>query len=115
MNAAPALGPKPEFTLASTIIPSQKSLKELSCDQFVEEVKRLLSTPHSEIAYTELIEGETKRAYETIQVNSNYHFSITPELFFSIPRNTFQSSRETDGSVYNCCEIWRFEAAAIIC
>lgn len=81
LNAAPALGPKPEFTLASTIIPSQKSLKELSCDQFVEEVKRLLSTPHSEIAYTELIEGETKRAYETIQVNSNYHFSITPELF----------------------------------
>lgn len=44
-------------------------------------MKRLLSTPHSEIAYTELIEGETKRAYETIQVNSNYHFSITPELF----------------------------------
>ncbi|MCB6463429.1 hypothetical protein LI138_14240 [Phocaeicola dorei] len=82
LNAAPALGPKPEFTLASTIIPSQKSLKELSCDQFVEEVKRLLSTPHSEIAYTELIEGETKRAYETIQVNSNYHFSITPELFY---------------------------------
>ena len=94
MNAAPALGPKPEFTLASTIIPSQKSLKELSCDQFVEEVKRLLSTPHSEIAYTELIEGETKRAYETIQVNSNYHFSITPELFSQYQEIHFKAVEE---------------------
>lgn len=81
LNAAPALGPRPEFITDSTLSSTPNRLKELSCVQFVEEVKRLLSTPYSEIAYTELIESETKYAYEAIIANANYHFSITPKLF----------------------------------
>lgn len=81
VNAAPALGPRPEFITDSTVPSTPNRLKELSCTQFVEEVKRLLSTPYSEIAYTELIESETKRAYEAVQSKANYNFSITPELF----------------------------------
>ncbi len=81
LNAAPALGPRPEFIADSTLSSTPNRLKELSCVQFVEEVKRLLSTPYSEIAYTELIESETKYAYEAILANANYHFSITPKLF----------------------------------
>lgn len=65
----------------STVSSTPNHLEELSCVQFVKEVKRLLSTPYSEIAYTELIESETKRAYEAVQANANYNFSITPELF----------------------------------
>lgn len=81
LNAAPALGPRPEFITDSTLSSTPNRLKELSRVQFVEEVKRLLSTPYSEIAYTELIESETKYAYEAILANANYHFSITPKLF----------------------------------
>lgn len=81
LNAAPALGPRPEFITDPTLSSTPNRLKELSCVQFVEEVKRLLSTPYSEIAYTELIESETKYAYEAILANANYHFSITPKSF----------------------------------
>ncbi len=81
LNVAPALGPRPEFISDLTMPSVSNNLKELSTQQFVEEVKRLLSTPYSEIAYTELIEGETRRAYEIIQANANYNFSITPESF----------------------------------
>lgn len=81
LNAAPALGPRPEFITDSTLSSTPNRLKELSCVQFVEEVKRLLSTSYSEIAYTELIESETKYAYEAILANANYHFSITPKSF----------------------------------
>lgn len=81
LNASPALGPRPEFITDSTLSSTPNRLKELSCVQFVEEVKRLLSTPYSEIAYTELIESETKYAYEAILANANYNFSITPDLF----------------------------------
>lgn len=82
INAAPALGPKPSFNQSGkkdSVV--TKVSQELTIQQFVEEIKRLLSTPNSEIAYTEMIEEETKKAYSKIMSQADYNFSINPQNF----------------------------------
>lgn len=83
INAAPALGPKPTFETAKGEAAVDATLpnKEMTTERFVAEVKRLLSTPNSEIAYTEMIEDEGKTAYDKILLYAKYNFSITPEAF----------------------------------
>lgn len=82
INAAPALGPKPSFvSKEEAIAQSGKIKQEMTSEQFVSEIKRLLSIPNSEIAYTEMIEGEAQKAYEKILLHANYKFSITAESF----------------------------------
>lgn len=84
VNAAPALGPKPSFGSTKTYgYDVVDETKELTVTQFVEEVKRLLSTPNSEIAYTEMIEVEGKKAYEKILEKANYNFTINSTNFKS--------------------------------
>lgn len=92
LNAAPALGPIPSFAKvqSSTMTQAEES-PELQRAHFVAEVKRLLSTPNSEIAYTELVEGETKRAYNQILQYANYDFYITPEAFDSYKKLHLQA------------------------
>ena len=81
-NAVPALGPKPTFVNKVDVSnPAKTEITELSVEQFVAEVKRLLSTPNSEIAYTEMIESEAQCAYNAILTKANYNFSITTESF----------------------------------
>lgn len=82
INAAPALGPKPSFaSKGETRSQIAKVKQEMTSEQFVTEIKRLLSTPNSEIAYTEMIEDEAQKAYEKIQLHADYNFSITSESF----------------------------------
>lgn len=81
INAAPALGPKPSFAKTATQDAIPTDDKEMAVEQFVGNIKRLLSTPNSEIAYTEMIEEEVKSAYEKIQKHADYNFSITPDIF----------------------------------
>lgn len=82
VNAAPALGPKPTYVTGSKgFYKAKVEVAELTKEQFVSEIKRLLSTPNSEITFTEMIEGETQKAYEQIISMAQYNFSITPEWF----------------------------------
>ena len=82
VNAAPALGPKPTYVTRSKGLNTSKvEVAELTSEQFVVEIKRLLSTPNSEITFTEMIEGETQKAYEQILSIAHYNFSITQERF----------------------------------
>lgn len=82
LNAAPALGPKPVFgNKPSSSITKGSILVEMTCEQFVSEVKRLLSMPNSEITLTDLIESEAKRAYDIIVANANYNFQIYSDSF----------------------------------
>ena len=55
INAAPALGPKPSFAETNS---HETSNVELTIEAFVSEIKRLLSTPNSEILFTEMIVSE---------------------------------------------------------
>ena len=77
INAAPALGPIPSFTVslkpeATRNHPEQ----EMTSEYFVTEIKRLLATPNSDIAFTEMLEEEGKKAHESILVKSDYNFRI---------------------------------------
>lgn len=82
INAAPALGPKPSFvSKEETLTQNEKVKQEMTNEQFVTEIKRLLSTPNSEIAYTEMIEDEARKAYDKILLHADYNFSITAESF----------------------------------
>ena len=84
VNAAPALGPKPSFEATKTYgDDAGEEVKELTVTQFVDEVKRLLSSPNSEIAYTEMIEDEGKKTYEKILEKANYNFTINSTNFKS--------------------------------
>ena len=76
LNAAPALGSITNFFSNSNISPNLNTK-----DLFVSEVKRLLSAQNGEIAFTELIENETKEAYKSILKNAKYDFYITPDVF----------------------------------
>lgn len=84
LNAAPTLGPKPSFTIVNDTNPSSTHYnvgEQLTDEQFVTEIKRLLSLPNSEITYTEMIEGEAKSAYNDIISRAKYDFSINPNIF----------------------------------
>ncbi len=83
LNAAPALGQKPIFTPnRSAFHPVKSDLAEqMTNERFVSEIKRLLSSPNSEIAYTDMIEGEAKTAYSGIMSRAKYDFPITPDVF----------------------------------
>lgn len=83
LNAAPALGPKPDFTIdnkheTSTL---RSFGNNMTTELFISEVKRLISLPNGEIAYTELIEGETKVAYSNIMSRAKYNFHINADIF----------------------------------
>lgn len=78
INAAPALGPKPSF-VSNLLLP--KTETNQSVEQYVAEIKHLLSTPNSEIAYTEMIEAEGKATYDKIITKAQYNFVITPVIF----------------------------------
>lgn len=82
LNAAPTLGPRPAFASSTGV--ESNSVKEtifISKEQFVPEIKRLLSTPNSEIAYTETIETECQNAFDLIMSHANYDFSIDSAVF----------------------------------
>lgn len=82
LNAAPALGPKPLFHTSSDRHRIKRiDVVEVSKEQFVGEIKRLLSTPNSEIAYTEMIEAEYQHAYAQVISHAQYDFSINPTIF----------------------------------
>ena len=82
MNAAPALGPKPTFYKndnSPDIVMTE--VADLTDEEFVKEVKRLLSIPNSEITYTELIEGEGKKAHDVVVSHAQYNFEINSAIF----------------------------------
>lgn len=81
LNAAPALGPKPTFLHNSFDNQTSVEQEDVSKEEFVKEIKRLLSMPNGEIAYTELVEGEAKKAYKIILEHAHYDFSVTPATF----------------------------------
>ena len=82
INAAPALGPKPSFAVTKT---SENVgflvKKEITVESFVGEIKRLLSTPNSDITFTEMIEEEGKKAHEKILAKSDYNFRVDSTKF----------------------------------
>ena len=78
INAAPALGPKPSFAVTNS---HETSNVELTIEAFVSEIKRLLSTPNSEILFTEMIEGEGYKVHEKILDKSDYNFCINSANF----------------------------------
>lgn len=80
INAAPALGPKPSFGALKKANGIDVNA-DISVEVFVGEIKRLLSTPNSDIAFTEMVEGEGKKAYEKILEKSDYNFHINSSIF----------------------------------
>ena len=82
INAAPALGPKPSFAISNSQTDKKfETVQEMTVDAYVGEIKRLLSTPNSEILFTEMIEGEGKKAHENILNKSDYNFCINSANF----------------------------------
>ncbi len=82
VNAAPTLGPTPTFAKKNVSETNGAFIKEeLSVERFVLEIKRLLSTPNSDIAFTEMIESEGKIAFEKIAQKADYNFEINTESF----------------------------------
>ena len=82
VNAAPALGPIPTYVNGmGTNVASKVIVAELTKEQFVKEIKRLLSTPNSEITFTEMIEGEGETAHEKILDKSDYNFQVESSSF----------------------------------
>ena len=82
MNAAPALGPEPSFASIKAVADKNaKQDKEITDESFVRELKRLLSTPNSDIAFTEMIENEVKIAHEKILMKSDYNFRVDSVSF----------------------------------
>ncbi len=83
INAAPALGPIPNYVRrAGAIITVPKvEVVDLTTEQFVKEIKRLLSTPNSEITFTEMIEDEVRKTHGKIMSQAHYNFRITAQVF----------------------------------
>ena len=82
INAAPALGPKPSFAATnSNGDVSKEIVSEMTVEAFANEIKRLLSTPNSDILFTEMIEGEGKKAHEKILERSDYNFQVDSSSF----------------------------------
>ena len=82
INAAPALGPKPSFAAATSFVKKRADVVlEMTVETYVSEIKRLLSTPNSDILFTEMIEGEGEKAHEKILNKSDYNFIINSIIF----------------------------------
>ena len=82
INAAPALGSKPSFAVTKTSGNAGFQVKkEITVESFVGEIKRLLSTPNSDITFTEMIEEEGKKAHEKILAKSDYNFRVDSTKF----------------------------------
>lgn len=78
MNAAPTLGPKPNFTPASQILqPSTASTPQ----DFSTIVKSYLLEPSKQILLTELIEDETEEAFKKILQYASYNHQTTSQTF----------------------------------
>jgi len=77
-NQPPALGPIPNFVNSKVNSPIKK---ELSFSDFVQDIKRLLQSPYSEIALTEMIESEGKAAYKIIIDKADYNQRLTKDVF----------------------------------
>jgi hypothetical protein len=80
INAAPALGPKPSFSGVNADN-NARPVQKVTVDSFVNEIKRYLSTPNSEIVFSEMIEDEGRRAHEMIIAKSDYNFRVDPAKF----------------------------------
>lgn len=80
MNVAPVLGPKPNFTPAAQVL--QTIIPETKAD-YATLVKNYILEPSKQILLTELIEKETKRAYETIIEYAHYAAATTGQIFNS--------------------------------
>lgn len=78
MNAAPKLGPKPNFSLFSQ--DSQPVMASMPED-FVTTVKKYLSDNSKQIEFTELIEKERENALKIILDHADYNKQITDEIF----------------------------------
>ena len=82
INAAPALGPKPSFAVNNSHESrKEEPILEMTVETYASEIKRLLSTPNSEILFTEMIEGEGKKAHEKILEKSDYNFCVNSAKF----------------------------------
>lgn len=81
LNAAPALGPKPDFSNKGGKQIATPAAKTMTVADFVVEVKRLLSDSHGLIALTDLIETEGRLANDAILSKANYNFNLTEALF----------------------------------
>lgn len=82
INAAPALGPKPSFAVTNVSDNgNNQGKREVTVESFVSEIKRLISTPNSDIAFTEMIEEEGEKAHEKILEKSDYNFRVDAEIF----------------------------------
>ena len=81
LNAAPALGQRPVFANSSERDVPQGQIIETTAEQFVADIKQLLSSPYNEIALTEMIEAEGRVVYEKIVSKAQYDFIITTETF----------------------------------
>lgn len=82
INAAPALGPLPSFVVTKKDdVKHHIPVQEMTTGTYVGEIKRLLSSPNSEIAFTEMIEEEGKRAHEKILAKSDYNFRVDSTKF----------------------------------
>lgn len=82
INAAPALGPIPSFAVTKDLeVKSHPSEAEMTTETFISEIKRLLSTPNSDIVFTDMIEGEGKRAHEKILAKADYNFRVNASRF----------------------------------
>lgn len=81
LNAAPALGPRPVFANSQKKDTPSEQIIETTPEQFVADIKQLLSSPNNEIALTEMIEDEGKIVCEKIISKAQYNFNITPETF----------------------------------
>lgn len=82
INAAPALGPIPTYVRGAGSVANPKvEVAEMTTEHFVKEVKRLLSTPNSEITFTEMIEEEVRKAHGKIMSQAHYNFRITAHVF----------------------------------
>lgn len=88
MNAAPQLGPKPNFTPAAQILQTQ--IPTNSRD-FATLVKSYILDPGKKILLIELIEGETKKAYTSILQWAHYSTPMNPQLFNEYRNNHLQA------------------------
>lgn len=78
MNAAPTLGPKPNFTPASQVL---QPITASTPQDFSIIVKSYLLDLSKKILLTELIEDETEKAFETILQFASYNHQTTPQTF----------------------------------
>lgn len=82
VNAAPALGPIPSFAEVNDKSAKNNSVKrEITIEQYISDIKRLLSTPNSDIAFTEMIEDEGKAAHDKILAKADYNFQMDSSSF----------------------------------